>query len=144
MTLSALEISDQLEIMTLLARIAQLADSGEVDEYLDCFTPDGSWRLNDSQGLDLEPQVRTGREELAEGVRERRGMGLQGPGTATKHDISSINSVLEGDTARASSYFRYYQSTNLVPVLKAMGRYDDELVRTAEGWRLKIRSVTRN
>jgi len=144
MTLTPQEASDYLEIMTLLARIAQLADAGDIEDYLDCFSPDGSWTLHDSHGLNLEPQVRTGREELAEGVRERREIGLQGPGTATKHDVSSISIDVEGDTARASSYFRFYRSTNLVPELIAIGRYDDELVRTPGVWRLKNRSITRN
>jgi len=144
MTLAPQEMSDRLEVMSLLARIAHLADDGDIDEYLDCFTPDGSWVLNDAQGLDLVPQVRTGREEIAEGVRERREAGIQGPGTATKHDISSLEVEIVGDHARARSYFRYYTSTNLVPQLVAIGRYDDEFVRTVDGWRVSRRSITRN
>ncbi len=144
MTLKHDDVSAQLEIMSLIARIAHLADDGEIDDYLNCFTPDGAWILNSAQGLDLEPQIRRGRDDLAQGVIERRQANLQGPGTHTKHDVSSLSVTVSGRTATATSYFRYYRDTDAVPELVAMGRYDDEFVRTDEGWRLSVRSITRN
>jgi 3-phenylpropionate/cinnamic acid dioxygenase small subunit len=144
MTLDHDEVSARLDIMNLIARIAHLADEGEVNEYLDCFTANGAWVLNSAQGLDLEPQIRRGRADLAQGVLERRESNLQGPGSHTKHDVSSISVAVVGDSATATTYFRYYRKTDSVPELVAMGRYDDEFVRTGEGWRLTIRSISRN
>ncbi|NHF62166.1 nuclear transport factor 2 family protein [Microcella pacifica] len=138
------DLTARLAITSLLARIAHLADDGEVAEYLACFTADASWELKNGRGLDLAPQVRRGYDELAAGVHERRASGMQGPGSHTMHDISSIDIRVDGDTARATSYFRYYRSTDATPELVTMGRYDDEFTKTVDGWRMRRRVIRRD
>ena len=137
-------IEDRLDIRDLIARIAHLADSGEVAEYLDCLTPDAAWELTSATGLALTEQVRRGRADLEAGVVERRASGMQGPGSRTRHDVSSIAVTVTGDRAHARSYFRYYVDADVTPVLSAMGRYDDEFVRTSDGWRLARRIISRD
>lgn len=137
-------VEDRLDIARLIARIAHLADGGEVAEYLDCFTADASWELTSATGLALTEQVRRGRADLEAGVHERRASGMQGPGSRTKHDVSSLAVTVEGDRARATSYFRYYVDADRTPTLSAMGRYDDEFVRTPDGWRLARRVIARD
>ena len=64
--------------------------------------------------------------------------------TAFEEDGLPI-AVLEVDEDRASarSYFRYYRRTDGVPTLAAMGVYADTFVRTAAGWRLHHRVISR-
>ncbi len=137
-------IEDRLDIARLIARIAHLADTGEVTAYLDCFTADAAWELTSATGLALTEQVRRGRADLEAGVHERRASGMQGPGSRTKHDVSSIAVAVDGDRASATSYFRYYADADRTPTLSAMGRYDDEFVRTPGGWRLARRVIARD
>ncbi|WP_300265736.1 nuclear transport factor 2 family protein [Microbacterium sp.] len=137
-------MTEQLALIILIGRIAQLADSGDPDDYLDCFTDDAVWDLTDATGLALETQTIRGRAALLAGVRSRREAGLQGPGTHTRHDVSSIVIDVDGDRAQSRSYFRYYRQTNTQPELVAMGTYDDSFVRTPSGWRLQRRVISRD
>ena len=136
-------IGDRQEIAMLLARIAHLADAGDPEAYVRCFTPDAVWDLTDATDLPMDVQTIAGREALLAGVHERRAAGIQGPGTHTRHDVSSIAVEVEGDTATSRSYFRYYRGTDGVPTLAAMGVYSDTFVRGAEGWRLRRRVISR-
>ena len=43
MTDALRRLADEAEIRNLLARIAQLADEGSLDDYLACFTEDATW-----------------------------------------------------------------------------------------------------
>lgn len=134
---------DRVSVAMLIARIAHLADSGTPEEYIACFTPDATWDLTDSSGLPMDVQTIRGRENLLAGVASRRAAGIQGPGTHTRHDVSSIAVTVDGDHARARSYFRYYRNTHEVPELVAMGGYDDQFTRTPDGWRLHRRVISR-
>ncbi|WP_194420675.1 nuclear transport factor 2 family protein [Microbacterium abyssi] len=137
-------IADRLELIDLIGRIAQLADSGTPEDYLDCFTEDAVWDLTNAAGLPMDVQTIRGRAALLAGVHERRDAGVQGPGTHTRHDVSSIVIEVDGDRARARSYFRYYRKTDAVPELVAMGAYVDAFTLTPEGWRLQRRIISRD
>ncbi|MGV9193855.1 nuclear transport factor 2 family protein [Microbacterium sp. MC2] len=136
-------LADHQAIATLLARIAHLADEGSPAEYVGCFTPEAIWHLTDATGLPLDVQRVEGRAALLAGVHVRRAAGIQGPGSNTRHDVSSIAIEVDGDTAVSRAYFRYYRDTHDIPTLAAMGVYDDTFVRTPEGWRLQRRVITR-
>ena len=136
-------IGDRQEIAMLLARIAQLADAGTPEEYIGCFTPDAVWDLTDATDLPMDVQTISGRDALLAGVHERRAAGIQGPGTHTRHDVSSITVEVDGDHATARAYFRYYRGTDGIPTLVAMGVYTDAFVRDAAGWRLQHRVISR-
>jgi ketosteroid isomerase-like protein len=63
----------------------------------------------------------------------------------TQHLVNNAEIELDGDTARSESawcYVRYAADGG--PVLSAMGRYVDVLVRTPEGWRFARREVHRD
>lgn len=137
-------IADRLDILTLIGRVAQLADHGQVAAYAECFSEDAAWELTDATGLPLSEQVRRGRSEIIAGVLERREAGVQGPGSHTKHDISTIVVDLDGDTAVARTYFRYYRETHRTPELVSVGSYDDEFVRTPSGWKVTRRVIRRD
>lgn len=136
-------IGDRQEIAMLLARIAHLADAGDPEEYLLCFTADAVWDLADAADLPMDVQTITGRDAVRAGVHERRAAGIQGPGTHTRHDVSSIVVDVDGDQAVARSYFRYYRDTDRIPSLVAMGAYSDTFVRGTSGWLLQRRTISR-
>ena len=132
MTIDLRAIGDRQEIAMLLARIAQLADAGDPEDYIACFTPDATWDLTDATDLPMDVQTISG-----------RAAGIQGPGTHTRHDVSSIAIEVDGDRAISRAYFRYYRGTGGVPTLAAMGVYADEFVRDDDGWRLHHRTISR-
>jgi 3-phenylpropionate/cinnamic acid dioxygenase small subunit len=133
----------QFEVRNVLARIAQTADTGTIEEYLDNFTPDAQWVMPDNPSLGVAGSVRSGHAEIRSGVEERRAAGLQGPGSYSRHMVQTIVVTAESDDrATARSYFTYYNDTLLAPKLASVGQYDDTFVRTAGGWKLCRREIT--
>jgi 3-phenylpropionate/cinnamic acid dioxygenase small subunit len=131
-------------VTNLISRIAHLADEGELQEYVDCFAEDAVWELRSATAAGAQPDRRVGRADIAEGVVTRREAGMQGPGTHTRHVITTVEVVSEtATTAAVISYWQFYVHTAATPTLAAMGRYDDELRRDEDGtWRLAARHIT--
>ena len=98
------------EIRTVLARIAQLADTGDLDEYITMFTSDTVWAMPENPLLGMPANSRQGHEAILEGARERRASGLQGPGTDTRHLLTTLAIEVVDDTARERAL--------LLPVLR--------------------------
>jgi 3-phenylpropionate/cinnamic acid dioxygenase small subunit len=131
------------EIRTVLARIAQLADSGDLDEYLTLFTDDAVWGMPDNPAIGMLANERRGHADIRAGAEERRATGLQGPGTNTRHVLTTTAVHLEGDDrATVRSYFLFFEATTTEPLVRTMGQYDDVLVRGATGWQLAHRIIT--
>lgn len=125
---------DEAEIRNLLARIAQLSDEGELDDYVACFSESAIW------GGAGFPE-RKGHAAILEGARERRATGTAGPGSQTRHLLSTSVVKVEGDRARVRSVFLFYRDTKAVPKLDRMGVYEDAFQRTASGWKLASRTI---
>jgi 3-phenylpropionate/cinnamic acid dioxygenase small subunit len=131
------------EIRTLLARIAQLADTGDLDEYITLFTGDAVWAMPENPLLGMAANSRQGHEEILAGARERRASGLQGPGTYTRHVLTTLAIEMIDDThANARSYFLFFGETSSAPTVRTMGQYDDVLVKGEHGWQLAHRTIT--
>jgi uncharacterized protein (TIGR02246 family) len=134
---------DEFEIRNLLARVAQLCDGGDIEDYLDLFTEDAVWEMPDNPQVGVGASVRRGRSSIAEGVRERRAMGIQGPGSATIHVITTIAVQVAGpDSAVSSAYWMYYSRLDKAPHLQSVGHYEDSLRRTPSGWKVARRRIT--
>ena len=131
------------EIRNVLARIAQLADSGDLDEYLTLFTDDAVWGMPDNPSVGMVANERRGHAEIRAGAEERRASGLQGPGTNSRHVLTTIAVNVESESrATVRSYFLFFASTTTEPMLRTMGQYDDVLVKGATGWQLAHRTIT--
>ncbi len=125
----------ELKIRNLIARIALLADQGDLDEYVDQFTEDAVWAFPTGP--------RQGRDDIRAGAEERRAGGVTGPGSNTRHVITTVSVALgEEDDATADSYFLFYQNTTTAPTLFNMGHYHDTFARQGEVWRLARRDIT--
>ncbi|MFV2176447.1 nuclear transport factor 2 family protein [Actinomadura sp. LOL_016] len=128
-------VRDELEIRDVLARIAHLSDHGDLDDYGDRFTEDAVWEM---PGV----PVKHGRAEIvAAGVR-RRADGATGPGSHTRHVITTTAVTVGGDSAVAESYWQFYSATATAPRLESMGHYRDTFRREPSGWRLAHRHIT--
>lgn len=125
---------DHLAIRNLIARVAQLADDGDLQDYVRCFTKDARW--------DMPGAPREGRDDIRAGGEQRRAQGTAGPGSASRHVVNTAAVDVEGDSARAASYWQFYVDTVAAPRLQSIGRYDDDFVRTADGWQLAHRRIT--
>ena len=134
--------SDAGDVRTLLARLAQLADQGEVDEYLELFTPDAVWSMPEIPQTGVAASERRGLEVIEAGVAERRAAGVQGPGTNTAHLVTTIAVRFESDdVAVADSTWMFLVDTLAAPRIASFGRYTDTVQRTPTGWRLARREI---
>ena len=136
-------VAAELEIRNVLARLAQLADTGDTAAYVGLLTDDVVWAMPPNPAIGLAASERHGHEEIAAGQRDRMAAGHQGPGSDTLHQISTLSVRFDSDdTATAQSYFTYWGTTSTTPVALSMGRYVDSLRRTADGWKLARRTIT--
>src|SRR4051812_7687748 len=90
-------IRAELAIRNLIARVAQVADTGELDEYGTCWTDDAAW---ESPGTPV-----SGRISILAAAQDRRRGGTTGPGSGPRHMITTLRVATDGgDTATADSY----------------------------------------
>ncbi|CAM3223173.1 nuclear transport factor 2 family protein [Prescottella defluvii] len=131
------------EIQDLLARIAQLADDGTVEEYLENFTADAVWESQPNPVTGMAAQLREGVASIEEGVRERRAGSVQGPGTSSRHVITTVAVSLDSDVAASSTaYWLFFRDTTTEPRLAGVGRYDDTHRFEDGRWKLAHRRIT--
>jgi 3-phenylpropionate/cinnamic acid dioxygenase small subunit len=125
------EIADRLEITEVLYRYATALDTQEWGSLTTVFTEDAAYRM----GVRGEF---TGVNAIAAKLEEVLGK-LQ----ATQHLIGNATIVVDGDTARSTSYVRaqHYRTGHETGgnTLDMGGTYVDELVRTEDGWRISHR-----
>jgi len=142
------------EAQAFLYREALLLDEGDYDAWLDLFTHDAvfwmpAWRNESEQTDDPDRELSLiyyqGRSNLEDRVKRIR----SGLSVASKvrlrvmHAISNVMVTAQAqDTATVSSCF----IVNLVDVRAGrthafFGRYEHELVETAEGWRISRKLI---
>lgn len=134
---------DLIEIGQLLAQIAFTTDHAEnLADYLALLTDDVVWVFPANPAAGTAAASYAGIEAVAEGAEARRAAGVQGPGTHTRHAVSSeVVELLGPDTARAHAYWCYYTDTHRSPKINSMGRYENEFRRVDGVWRLAKRVV---
>jgi hypothetical protein len=132
----AQRVADEADIRNVIARLAHLADDGDLEaDYVRLFTDDAVWGRPGEE--------HKGHEDILAGARERRRIGMQGPGTNTHHVNTTLWVSLTGpDEAHAESYWFFVRdTTSAAPVLASIGRYVDDFRRTPHGWKLARRQI---
>jgi uncharacterized protein (TIGR02246 family) len=129
-----LSAEDELAVRNVVARVAQYADGPDVDAYVALFTPDAVW--------DMPGAPRAGQAEIRAGSEERRAAGQIGPGSNTRHVVSTTAVRVDEKHAVADSVWQFYVDTASAPRLQLMGTYHDELVRVGNEWKLAKRTIT--
>jgi uncharacterized protein (TIGR02246 family) len=128
-----LSADDELAVRNVVARVAQYADGPDVDAYVALFTPDALW--------DMPGAPRRGHAEIRAGSEERRAAGQIGPGSNTRHVVSTTAVTVHEQHAVADSVWQFYVDTASSPRLQLMGTYHDELVRIGNEWKLARRTI---
>lgn len=125
------ELSDRLEIDDLLTRYASALDDKDWERWASCFTPDASIDYTAAGGIKGSlPVVRAWLESVIAGFK------------MTHHLVTNKEVRIDGDRAVCrSSLFNpmgVADGDGMMAFLEC-GYYHDELVRTAEGWRIARR-----
>ncbi|MDW5612379.1 MULTISPECIES: nuclear transport factor 2 family protein [Mycolicibacterium] len=122
---------DRQEISDVLVRYATGIDTRDWPLFRTVFTDDceldygeiGTWR-----GVDAVVEFMTATHEMA---------------GYTLHRITNQAATVDGDTATARAYIdALIMAQDNTSGVSAVGFYDDELVRTDTGWRIRRRTFT--
>jgi 3-phenylpropionate/cinnamic acid dioxygenase small subunit len=136
------QVADELAIRNLLARVAQLADWGTVEECEACYAEDAVWSMPASPVVGLPASELRGRDAIVAGIRDRRAAGIQGPGARNRHLLTSVFVDFDtDDQATVHSAFLFVDETATQPVLKSSGRYVDVVRRVGTEWKLAERQI---
>lgn len=115
-----LTTQDYIDIQQLYARYTHAIDGGDAEGYAALFTSDGSFNTN------------VGHDALVTFIKNRNGAN-------TRH--MNVNLVITPTAAGAkgSIYNFFLDVGQNPPVMTGFSRYEDTLVKTANGWRFKTR-----
>ncbi|WP_025737483.1 nuclear transport factor 2 family protein [Mycobacterium genavense] len=119
---------DRIAIRDLTVRYSRAVDDRDLDAFADTFVPEGTMEL---VGL---PQL-SGRQELMAAA--------EGLGYGTVHMTLDAVVDVTGDRATqvATLLLAKRQQVKSTWELVTTGRYTDEFIRTAAGWRFRHRRV---
>ena len=127
---------EQLEaeraILATLYRYGHAIDYGDEASWVDCFTEDGAFDVR----IRLHPELSfraEGHEALWAFIRSH----TRAPDVWHKHVLVEPRVTVDGDRAHVDSYFlKVDAQPEGSSLITAMGRYRDDLVRSADGcWR---------
>ena len=136
------QVADELAIRNLLARTAQMADWGAVEDCEACYTADAVWAMPASPAVGLPATELQGRDAIIAGVRDRRAAGIQGPGARSRHVLTTMHVAFDGaDEATVNSVFLFLDESQAPPALKSSGRYVDTVRRDGAEWKLAVRRI---
>lgn len=121
---------DYDEIEQLYARYNQGVDLRSAEMWLGVFADDGIFQFRDEKYV--------GQTELAE-YRSRTFARTAG-GPDIRHWNGSIVITPTPAGARGRAYWIMLDVSSAVPTEVASGHYDDEFVKTPDGWRIKVRT----
>jgi hypothetical protein len=125
------DLQDRLEIIELTHRYCWALDSKDFDLLDTVFLPDATAELRSS------PLV--GREAIRDRIRS-----ALSTLDATQHTVSNHLVTVLGATATARTYLHSQHVRTGTPggdLYVIAGRYEDELVRTPDGWRIGFRRL---
>lgn len=120
--------TDHEAIATLIAKHAVYADTGDVDQRVALYAPDGEFTGPDgatAQGLDA---IRAAFESW---------QSIQG-----KHLTANVIIDIDGDEATGRTDWVFLLAGAEGFAIAAVGHYDDRFVRTEQGWRFAQRLIT--
>jgi hypothetical protein len=121
------------EILRVIHSYGPALDGGDEHGWVACFTPDAVW---ETMGPGA-PRTRrlAGARELLEFAQSH----TRGPDHQHLHCVFGTRIEVDGDGARAVSYFTRFDGLDEGPVVFAFGRYHDRLDRGRDGWRIAHR-----
>ncbi len=132
MSLSLQEVSDRIEIDDLLTRYAKAIDTKDYALLDTCFVPDADIDYVSSGGIAGKyPEVRAWLEKALAIF------------SVTLHSLSNSEIELDGDRAKGRTLVTnpmcIRDGDDKQTIFTVYAYYEDELVRTADGWRIARR-----
>lgn len=124
---------DRCAIQDVLGRAIVLTDFGELEQLSEVYHEDAVWTSGSA--------TRNGAAELIAGIVAFRASGKSGPGSHALHFHMPLSITVDGDKALAVSHFALVDGTATPKAMTAVGTYTDELLRTANGWRITRRRM---
>ena len=120
---------EEREIERVLIRYATAIDDRDWDLLRSCFTEAPDVEYEDIGTWDHVDQVVAFMDEAHAGIGR------------SNHRLSNMTVTVDGDQATARTYVHAVLTLAVDPSewVDAVGSYDDELVRTADGWRIRRR-----
>lgn len=134
-----MDVTDELAIRNLIARVARFSDNWTVEEDLtENYTEDCIWDL---KGF---PPYH-GRDGIKTRMNEMREAGICGPGIPMRHIVGAIEVIGhedDPDTATAYSFLVMPSMKDGVPFLLSFGEYEDTLRRVDGDWKIAVRKTS--
>ena len=127
--------ADFAEIERLYGLYNQGSDFRDAEMWLSAFAEDAVFRTGPGQ-------EQRGMEELRAG-REARNQGQTGD-NGRRHLNSSFVITATDDGAKGRAYWVLNDVTGPEPRAVASGYYDDTFVKTADGWKIRTRTLHRD
>lgn len=122
--------TDREAIAAVVARYCHLLDDGRWDEFARLWSDDAEFVL---QG-----QTTTGRQAIRAAIEAS-----QPPERRGRHLATNLELEVDGDRATNVCDFVFWaRGKDGVVAPLFLGRYDDTLVRSAEGWQFSRREIT--
>lgn len=128
----SLSVEDKFAIQELINRYAHNADFAAPEAMREIFANNGRFCVN-AMDIDIE-----GIDNIISFFEQMRAA-LEGVHHVTTGTI--IDAGDHADIATASSYIQTVQGAESGTTIASIGRYQDTLVRTDNGWRFQSRSV---
>ena len=126
--------ADERAILRVLYTYCHALDYGEEARWVGLFTPDGIFHVDLPRGA--SPIHCAGKQELTAFAAAHP----RAPAALHKHLLLDPLIELQGNEARAASYFQLLLDIDGTPETYCFGRYLDRLVRSEDGlWRFKER-----
>ena len=132
MTASNETIADKQHIRELQNRYSYSIDSGQYDHLDAMFTPDATYNFVTGSADNIEALKKIIQHALK-------------PLTTSQHINGNQWAEIAGERATAGCYFTVHMDKEGLidgEHFEMGGRYDDELLRTADGWRFTQRTIT--
>lgn len=132
---------DEVDIRNVINRLAMLTDGGESDAYAMLFTEGARLEMRSEPGQPSVVPPTVGRAAILAGSKQRRADGMTGPGTGVVHALQQSEVMVTDDAAQAKTYVIIYRNAGAAPEAMALKVYNDQFVRTPQGWRLAVRYI---
>ena len=133
---TALSGQDYGEIENLYARYNQGSDFRDAELFLSAFSEDATLVASNGSITHGMPALRASRVERLKG-------GLSGD-SGNRHRTGSYLITPTPDGAAGRAYYVVLDISVKPVVMRFTGYYDDQFIRTADGWRIKHRTVNRD
>ncbi len=134
--------TDQQAILDLMSTYGFTYDSKNIEAWINLFTEDAVWTQYSGPNKNLTVQL-NGAQAMQDYYAARFATFIQ-EGIQTRHyQVNTVFTSMKAKTATARTYVQvdWQYASESAPQMVHTGYYEDTFVKTAHGWKFKIRTV---